>query len=478
MDFNGPCYVLTHQRVWLSTQPGALVCRIILLIASLLCVVPQAAAQVRVNAIWKDGQSLKKTEDVRCRHDNWVEEGIQLDMVLKPFDQLTSPSGLVYIELTAPNGSVFKGSDKFSIMLLPPQDKDVVINVFSGNGDMQSAGGGVMTSGEVGLVVVKTEYSVRVRHTEAGPVREFLTFEGEVQIDPPVLTPARNENLTFFEAFRQTLTTGDKLVLEKNVVTAKGKIQPEDITKSATVYARLDAAKAARQRNVNPQETFETLVRRYTAVFEDPKNAEKRIALAIDQVNLEVNDDAVYQLRKAERLTPVEQKKTHALIALAKAIAFSQAGNPVAAQVEVQKARDLDPSILEGPSLGAFRFNDKTRQQVLQFKFTPVSPGVDPVTLRAWPVPGKMSPDQAEIFRLITEGKFAAASQLSGVTSVDKPLSSVDAYAYAIIYYALQDTQNARQAAAYALKVSLTDKLLSKEAQNAAQRILRLARQQ
>lgn len=475
MDFNGPCYVSTRKRVWLSTPPGALVCRIILLIASLLCVVAQAPAQVRVNAIWKDGQSLKKTEDVRCRHDNWVEEGIRVDMVLKPFDQLTSPSGLVYIELTAPNGSVFKGSDKFSIMLLPPQDKDVVINVFSGNGDMQSAGGGVMTSGEVGLVVVKTEYSIRVRHTEAGPVREFLTFEGEVQIDPPVLTPARNENLAFFEAFRQTLTTGNKLVLEKNVVTATGKIQPEDITKSATVYARLDAAKAARQRNVNPKETFETLVRRYTAVFEDPKNAEKRIALAIDQVNLEVNDDAVYQLRKAERLTPVEQKKTHALIAVAKAIAFSQAGNPLAAQIEVRKARDLDPSILEGPSLSAFRISDPTRQ-LFQFKPTPVLPGVDPVTLRAWPLPGKMSSDQAEIFRLITEGKFAAASQLSGVTSVDKPPSSVDAYASAIIYYALQDTQNARQAAANALKLSLTDKLLSKEAQDAAQRILRLAR--
>lgn len=476
MDFNEPCCVLTQKRVWLST-PGALVCRIILLIASLLCVVAEAAAQVRVNAIWKNGQSLKKTEDVRCRHDNWVEEGIQVDMVLKPFDQLTSPSGLVYIELTAPNGSVFKGSDKFSIMLLPPQDKDVVINVFSGNGEMQSAGGGVMTSGEVGLVVVKTEYSVRVRHTEAGPVREFLTFEGEVQIDPPVLTPARNENLPFFEAFRKTLTTGDKLLLEKNVVTATGKIQPEDITKSATVYARLDAAKAARQRNVNPQETFETLLRRYTAVFEDPKSAEKRIALAIDQVNLAVNDDAVYQLRKAERLTPVEQKKTHALIAVAKAIAFSQAGNPVAAQVEVQKARDLDPSILEGPSLGAFRISDPTRQ-LFQFEPTPISPGVDPVTLRAWPAPGKMSPDQAEIFRLITEGKFAAAAQLSGVTSVNKPLSSVDAYANAIIYYALQDTQNAKQSAANALKLSLTDKLLSKEAQNAAQRILGLVRQQ
>jgi len=468
MNFNGLCYLLLPKGVRLNTHSSALVCRIILVIASILCVVMAADAQVRVTAIWKDGQSLKKTEDVRCRHDNWVEEGISVDMVLKPFDQLTSPSGLVYIELTAPNGSVFKGSDKLAIMLLPPEGADVVINVFSGNGDMQSAGGGVMTSGEVGLIVVKTEYSVRVRHTDAGPVREFLTFEGEVQISQPVLTRAGR--------LKQTLTAGEKVVLENNVNSVRTKIQPEDIAKSAAVYAYLDTAKAAQRRKINPQETFDTLLKRYTAVFEDPKNGEKRIELAIDQVNLEVNADAVYQLKKAEQLTPVGEIKTHARIAITKGIAFYQAGNPAAAQTEVQKARDLDASVLDEQNLRSFRLDDKTRQQIFQLKFTPVSPGEDPVTLRSWPIPARLSPDQTEIFRMIAARKYEAASQLIGGPVVNRTLTSVDAYAYAIIYYALKDMQKARDAAAYALRLSLSDKQLSKEANDAAKRILELAR--
>lgn len=331
MNFNRLCYSLMRKGVLFNAHSRVLACGIIL-IASIVCVAVDADAQVRVTAIWKDGQSLKKTEDVRCRHDNWVEEGIRVDMVLKPFDQLTSPSGLVYIELTAPKGSVFKGSDKLALMLLPTEKEDVVINVFSGNGEMQSAGGGVMTSGEVGLVVVKTEYSVRVRHTEAGPIREFLTFDGEVEISPPTLPRAAR--------LKQTLTAGDKMVFEKNGV-GTAKIGPEDLTKSAVVYARLDTAKAEYRKAIDREETYQTLLTRYVAVLAEPKKFENRFQLAVAQVNFEVNDAAVYQLKKAEQLTPADDIKTHARIALTKAIAFFQAGNPGAAQTEVQKARAL-----------------------------------------------------------------------------------------------------------------------------------------
>lgn len=77
---------------------------------------------------------------------------------------------------------------------------------------------------------------------------------------------------------------------------------------------------------------------------------------------------------------------------------------------------------------------------------------------------------------MIEEGKFEAASQLRRGRLANRTLISVDAYACAIIYYGLKDMQQARDAAAYALKLSLNDKQLSKEAANAAERILQLAR--
>jgi hypothetical protein len=437
---------------------------------------PNSEAQVRVTAIWKDGQSFERTNDVICRRDNWTEEGIYLEMVLRPFDQLTSPSGLVYIELTAPNGSIFKGSDKLGVMLLPPSDKDMIINVFSGNGEMQSSVGGVMTSGEVGIVVVKTEYAVRVRHTREGTVREFMTLEGEVVVDPPGVAPRG----TLTTSGRTTLPTGKKVVFDSNVfVPARvTNINSEDIAKSASIYAAIDTAKAVKRSNVDPERTYENLLHRYSTVFEDPKNPDKRIQLAIDQVSLNITYDAIYQLNKAEQMTPVAQRSTRAVIAVAKGAAYSQAGNPAAAQTEVQKARTLDPSVLEEEKLRTYRFNDKMRQEVLQYKPRPIRLGRAELIRFTWPIPANLSPPQQQVFSLIREGNFVTASRLSGAVQRSRRLSSIDAYASAIIYYESKDLRNANRAASYALKQSMSDKLLSRETQDAATRILQLTRQQ
>lgn len=483
MDFRTAFHAF--RKEWrLDRNLSGIVSRIILLMLVMQIVASNVEAQVSVTAIWKDGQSLPTTKEVICRHDNLKEEGIYKGMTLKPFDQLTSPSGLVYIELTAPNGSIFKGAGTLAIMLLPSQGKDILINVFSGYGEMQSSTGGVMTSGEVSIVVVKTEYSVRVRHTEAGPVREFLTLEGEVGIE--TYGPSRtvegfpNEPpLTFTPIEKKSIRTGEKFVLANDGSITTTKINAEDIAQSATVYARLDTAKAALKKEINQAETFQNLFKRYTSVFEDPTNGDKRFELAVDQVNLEVSDDAIYQLKKAEQFTPEPNKTKRAVIAVTKAVAFKQAGNPQAAQTEMQKARALDPSVFQEGNLRTYRFNEKAREQVLKFQFIAIPPGQDPGTGRAWPLPSKMTSSQQRVFTLIAQGNFPAAYQASEALVQPLPrLTSIDAYGFAIIFYERKDPVTANHFAAIALKLSLSDRLLPNEAHDAAQRILQLTKQQ
>lgn len=481
MSFKRAFYLLVRRKFDLKASLYIVFSRGILVLVAMQFAVSYSVAQVRVTAIWKDGQSLEKTEDVRCRRDNLSDEGIYVKMVLKPFDELTSPSGLVWLELDGPNGSIFRGSDKFKIIVFPSSKADMVLNVLSGNGEMASAAGAVMTSGDVSIVVVKTEYAVRVRHTKDGPVREFLTFEGEVVVDTkrfgePIFAGRKRLRPS---PFGTTIPTGKKILLDNATLNPEvTTINSEDIAKSASVYAHLDTAKAMK-RNVDPEATYAGLLSRYKAIFQNPTNADNRLQLAIDQVNLEVNQGALYQLKKAEQFTPTSQRKSRAVIAVTKAVAFAQSGNRLAAETEIQKARTLDSSVLEEGNLRTYRLNEKARQEVLQFKPVAILPGQDPFTLRAWPIPGNLTFQQQQVFKFIHEGNFAAASRLlKSPTRIVRSQTSIDAYATAIIYYELKEPSKANNAAGLTLKKAITDNLLPKDVQDATTRILLLTRQQ
>lgn len=462
--------------------------RVVLLLLAILCLASttdRVSAQVRVTAMWKDNQALKSTEEVKCIHyADWKEENVYVDMVLQPWDELSCPSGLVTIELTAPNGSRFNGSENFRIILQPPRDKDLVIKVSSGNGDLQASAGGEMSAGEVGIVVIKTEYAVRVRRTKEGPVQEFIVFEGAVEVISP--TPQfifRRPRRYTARLGGTSVSAGQKVVLDSSAFPfpAIKKIDGEDIAKSASVYAKIDTAKAMMRKKVDPYETYANLAGRYTAVFSDPTNANKRIQLAVDQVNLDVNRDAFYQLQKAEQFTPPEQNRTRATIAVTRGAAFAQTGDTEAAKKEIQKARVLDASILEEENLRTFRFNEKTRTEILQYKLIAVVPSKGGATRRsAWPIPRNLSSQQQQIFKMISVGRFEEARKavLGSSNRPDGSTSSIDAYANAIIFYELKDTKNANDAAGFALKQSSVDKLLPKDAYAAAQKILEVTRWQ
>lgn len=451
----------------------------------------EAVAQVRVTAMWRDNSAVKegvRADEVTCKHDDWSEEKVYVGMVLNHWDEISCPSASIIIELTAPNKSLFKASDQFSFLLKPSGAKDIIIKVNKGAGEMQSSGGGEV-SGEAGIVVIKTEYSVRVRRTPQGLQEDYIVFEGDVGV-----TPAARFSAGFSEATMR-VATGQKLrVVEGGLRRRVTKLTAEDISKSASVYARIDTAKALMKNNVDPKETYANLLGRYEAVFREPTNANNRIQLAVDQVNLDVSEDALYQLQKAEQFTPPDQNATRAVIAVAKVAAFTQTGNQEAAQQEIQKARTFDASAFDETKLRLYRFNDKTRNQLLQHKSAPVPERDGPTgedfrreILRsdgggAWPIPLRLTAFQRKMFDLINARRFNEALHLMAETgpvtleSGKGEGTSIDAYIEAIVSYELKNPGAASTSAAVAMKKSGEDKLLSRAVYAAAQEIFKATR--
>lgn len=444
----------------------------------------EVLAQVKVTAMWKDNSVVKegvRVDEVSCKHELKPEEKVYVGMVLNDWDEIGTQSTSIIIELTAPNGSKFKASDRFSFLLKPPGEKGFIIKVTRGAGEMQSSGG-AEASGEAGIVVIKTEYSVRVRRTPEGLQEEYIVFEGEVGVTP------ETRFLAGFSEATMNVATGEKLqVVEGGPRGRVRRVTAQDISKSASVYARIDTAKALMRSNVDPKETYATLLGRYEAVFREPTNANNRIQLAVDQVNLDVSKDALYQLQKAEQFTPHDQNATRAVIAVAKVAVFTQTGDQEAAKKEIQKARTLDASAFGENELRRYRFNDKTRNQLLQYKSAPVIGGGGPtgddlknggMSLRGgWPMPPGLTEYQRRIFDLIRTRRPAEAfKELEKRALPIDSGTSIDAYLVAIVEYELNNPGSANLSAYFAMKKSGADKLLSGAVYAAAQEIFKATR--
>lgn len=442
------------------------------LVLAILCFVTMAesvSAQVQVTAIWINGTALRdyeKANEVDCTHDDWSQEKVYVGMHLKPWDTISSPKGTAYIELKAKNGDMLKLWSDFSF-LINPADPHFIIEGSKGNGECQCPGGS-KTYGEAAIVVIGTEYSVSFQRTPRGLREEYTVLEGEIEVraDDPEPQASPSQKTARVASGQKVLVSGRRLPSRLLRATA------EDISQSASVYAAINTAKAAMKNQIDSKEVYLNFRKRYEAVFTDPKNADNRIQLAVDQVNLDVSDDAIYQAQKAEKFVPAQQNTTRSLIAVTKAVAYEQKGDKELAGKEIEKAQALNPSILEEDNLRLYRFNDKTRTQIRQVKFRPISEdrGADPAG-GAWPMPAKLTSLQKQMFDLINARRFKEASSVISERFVGGDDTAIMAYLLAIVSYELKDPAVAYTAAQMAMDKSRKDQSLSKDVYAAAQKI-------
>jgi tetratricopeptide (TPR) repeat protein len=319
---------------------GRLVCSFAALLAMHFLSM-NTSAQVTVGSV-----TPNSGHDVLCtRWSDGTEEQVYEGMEVRANDLVVCRSGNAILQLNSGPDTIFTASGPFRFALLEPKGMAMRVWVFTGNGDMQSNYPTCLISGETRMGPQCTEYSIRLRRTSEGPTREYLVYEGEVNVSSPGLD--------------KRISTGQKLSVNPRGAPVARQIDFEDIDRIVNVYSQVDVSKAERSGTVgfDRDRLYERYRSLYTSVFQDPKNPLKRADLAVEQVNSGSSSSAIYQLSKAEEFTPGSDPKLLVRVAVLKGLALKNTGNPEEANKEFRKATRIDPDALTERKLRDYKLN-------------------------------------------------------------------------------------------------------------------------
>ncbi len=241
------------------------------------------AAQARVEAI------LPAAADVavhRLGADR--PEAAAVGMELEPGDLLVAEAEDVSVSLTcsAPEGTnTYLVDAPFRVLIDVPTTASCHVNLLSGLTEVVAEAPTETSAGGVTLGSTGTQYAVELRRRGNALVFNCYVYDESVRVlSNPSVTAAAGQKLVW--SGLQSVT------LHANT--------PRDLARSATTYARFDLA-AATTRGAAVQDTAATL-RALTAlhmeVLAHPADTAKRVALAKEQIRYDMNDRAMYNLRR------------------------------------------------------------------------------------------------------------------------------------------------------------------------------------
>lgn len=252
-----------------------------------------ATAQARIEAILPEDAAI----DVHpLGSDSTVRAAVGLELM--PGDLIGTGSDSVFVALRCGadnNTASYLLTSPFRVLIDVPTTASCHVNMLSGLTEVVAEAPTETTAGGVTLGSTGTQYAVELRRSGAGLVFNCIVYDDTVR----VLTRPGLQAVA-----------GTKLVWSSGAVRL-ARNATEDLTRSASTYARFDLAAAVRQ-GVQVEDTAAT-VRQLTAlhyeVLANPADTARRADLAREQLRYRVNEGAVYNLNRVNLGTEVDLRR-------------------------------------------------------------------------------------------------------------------------------------------------------------------------
>jgi tetratricopeptide (TPR) repeat protein len=407
---------------------------ILLLIFSLLISGQFLRGQTKITLLEKDSHPLVSTDEVKCiRFADFSRNPVEIDMELEVGDVLESNSDSIRLVIEQFGAAKMIFSGHFRVVITSLKSEHFAINLLLGRVDIQSDSLSSVQSGEVLLGSESTQYALSVRKAGNEIKQEIFVHEGRIKVNLPEL----ETHLSF----------GENLVKSPAKKTIIKKISFQDISHTSNLYSRIDVAKAINVglKSSDAIDVYARLKELYQQVNTTPQDPKSRLALANEQIVLKIPSGAIYNLNQAEKYLPVSDSSKRAQIYLTKGVVYSKIGQKEIAQKQFQKAKLLDPNVLQKVNKQKLRMDSNVKRQ---FKITPT--------------PSQRTPySQKDLFNLLKGGQIEKAikefkKRLEGLNA-----NSKDYYGLAISYKQMGDNKRASSFAREALKLTNTDRKLS-----------------
>ncbi len=290
------------------------------------------AKQVCVSAVQTAFQGSAPSAVSVTRFGMTKPEAARPGMLLDPGDTLESEGPGAVAELSCPLSASLNFSGTFRAVVVAPQGRDCAVNLLSGSLDVLTADPTQAQAGDVTMGSKHTMYGLQVVASGGRSAAEAAVYDGEVDVfraDPS-------------KPLMLTLAAGRKLA---PAMREAAPLQTVDLDRPATVWARLDLAKAqfAGAAVGDGAATYSRLRATYAKVLAKPADTDARIELAGQQIGLASPRSALLQLQRAETLQL--QPAQAAVLYVTKAAALDRLGDRQQAEQSYVKALNLDPDI-------------------------------------------------------------------------------------------------------------------------------------
>ena len=252
-----------------------------------LLLAPPVAAQARISKV------IPRPDLVRVfRAGATRPEPADTVQVLVPGDMLMAgDESLVELSCVPSRGNTYRLKGPFRVMIDVPLDTTCHVNVMAGHGDVIAESPTTTTVGGVPLGSTGTQYAVDVTNEGGQLNRRVAVFEGTVK---------ELKSGIIVEQGLMLRLTGRRL--------RPSPVSTEAIERSAEVNARLDVASAARASR-DPASEYQQLKQLYSQVLARPADTASRVALAKRQIDLKVNAQAAYNLKRANVTTDAQLRR-------------------------------------------------------------------------------------------------------------------------------------------------------------------------
>ena len=280
------------------------------------------------------GQAVGPNDLSVVRLGTLEREPARTGILLEAGDELTGTAPDVAVELVCPKGSTVKFSNAFRAVLLPQTgDQDCSFSLLSGSVDILT---GEPTQILAGLVIMgskRTQYGLRVYRDEGTARLETLVYEGEAQCQ---VIPRGT-------AFQME---GGSKALIRGDTWQRTKMSDRDIDRTASVYARMDVAKAHTSGIVleSPQNAYAAMKSSHAKVLRAPADWSSRLDLATWQVRLGSPRQALYHLGKVAPAAETNAR-LRAEIAVIQGVAYQEMGDQEGAARHFEAAKKIDPHV-------------------------------------------------------------------------------------------------------------------------------------
>ncbi len=242
------------------------------------------------SAIARVARLLPATASVRLRRLGATRDtNAVAGQTLSPGDQLTATGTAALMELQCGGQRItlYRMQSPFTIVIDVPVDTICHVNIKSGRGDIIAEMPTVTTAGGVPLASRGTQYSVDVTGEGELIACQLAVFEGVVDVRRSGEAVPQGRSLTWARG-----------------TTARTVIGTRELDAAATVNARFDvyAARAAKP-DIDTVATFAEMKRLQYDMLANPTDTRKRVDLAKRQIQIKSDEQAAYNLKRANVTT-------------------------------------------------------------------------------------------------------------------------------------------------------------------------------